>query len=34
MGKKCSTYGECFYYASRAKTKAAQILVTNHALLS
>ena len=32
MVKKCSKFNECFYYAARAKMKAASVLVVNHAL--
>jgi ATP-dependent DNA helicase DinG len=32
LGKKCANFDACFYYASRAKMKAAQVLVVNHAL--
>ncbi|MBM79522.1 MAG: helicase [Planctomycetaceae bacterium] len=32
MGKKCSTYNECYYYAARRRVWNADILVVNHAL--
>jgi ATP-dependent DNA helicase DinG len=32
MGKKCPTYGRCFYYRARRRVQNAQILVVNHAL--
>lgn len=32
MGRKCPTYGDCFYHAARRRVQHAQILVVNHAL--
>ena len=32
LGKKCSTYDKCFFYAARQRAKNATILVVNHAL--
>ncbi|HYO24286.1 MAG TPA: ATP-dependent DNA helicase, partial [Lacipirellulaceae bacterium] len=32
MGRRCPTYGKCFYYADRRRVQHAQILVVNHAL--
>ena len=33
LGRRCPTYGKCFYYADRRRMQHAQILVVNHALL-
>lgn len=33
LGKNCSTYKECFYYAARAGAWNADLLIVNHALL-
>ncbi len=33
MGRKCPTYGQCFYYRARRRMHNAQLLVVNHALL-
>ncbi len=32
LGRKCPTYGDCFYYQARRRMQNAQILVVNHAL--
>ena len=32
MGRKCETYGKCFYYKARRRSRHAQILIVNHAL--
>ncbi len=32
MGRKCPSYGTCFYYKARRRIQNAQILVVNHAL--
>ena len=32
LGRKCPTYGNCFYYRARRRIHNAQILVVNHAL--
>jgi ATP-dependent DNA helicase DinG len=32
MGRRCPTYGKCFYYQDRRRVQHAQILVVNHAL--
>lgn len=32
LGRKCRTYGDCFYYKARRRVQGAQILVVNHAL--
>ena len=32
MGRRCPTYGKCFYYHDRRRAQNAQILVVNHAL--
>ncbi len=32
-GKKCSYFGQCFYFKARQKWEKAQIVVANHALL-
>jgi len=32
MGRRCPTYGSCFYYQARRRVQNAQILVVNHAL--
>ncbi|MBN2476985.1 MAG: helicase [Pirellulales bacterium] len=32
MGRKCPTYGQCFYYQARRRVQNAQILIVNHAL--
>lgn len=32
MGRKCPTYGKCFYYAARQRLQNADILIVNHAL--
>jgi ATP-dependent DNA helicase DinG len=32
LGRKCTTYDKCFYYAARRRAQGAQILVVNHAL--
>src|SRR5215212_8521676 len=33
LGRRCPTYGKCFYYKDRRRVQNAQILVVNHALL-
>lgn len=33
LGRKCPTYGKCFYYQARRRMQNAQLLVVNHALL-
>jgi ATP-dependent DNA helicase DinG len=33
-GKKCSYYGDCYYFTARQRWSQAQIIVTNHALLA
>ncbi len=33
LGRRCPTYGKCFYYQDRRRVQHAQILVVNHALL-
>lgn len=33
-GKHCGKYGECFYYLAKAARADADVLITNHALLS
>lgn len=32
LGKKCTTYKECFFYAARQRAKNATIILVNHAL--
>jgi ATP-dependent DNA helicase DinG len=32
LGKKCKTYGDCFFYKARHGLKEAHVLVVNHAL--
>ena len=32
-GKHCPFYGNCFYYQAKEERKAADVLITNHALL-
>lgn len=32
LGKKCPTYGDCFYYKARRRISTANLLVVNHAL--
>jgi ATP-dependent DNA helicase DinG len=32
LGKKCPTYGDCFYYQARRRIWDADVLVVNHAL--
>lgn len=32
LGKKCSTYKECFYFQARRRVGSANILIVNHAL--
>lgn len=32
-GQHCPFYAECFYYAARARMQAADVIVSNHALL-
>lgn len=32
MGRKCPTYGRCFYQSARREMERANLLVTNHAL--
>lgn len=32
LGRKCPTYGKCFYYAARQRLQNADILIVNHAL--
>jgi len=32
MGRKCPTYGDCFYYRARRRIHNAQILIVNHAM--
>src|SRR4051812_12342028 len=32
LGKKCKTFGECFFYKARQGVAAAHILIVNHAL--
>ena len=32
LGRSCTTYNKCFYYAARRRAQNAQILVVNHAL--
>jgi ATP-dependent DNA helicase DinG len=34
LGKKCPTYKKCFYYKSRTDSEEADIIITNHALLT
>ena len=34
LGKKCTTYKECFFYAARQRAKNATIILVNHALFS
>ena len=33
LGRKCKTYGKCFYYRARRRVQNAQVLIVNHALL-
>ena len=33
MGRKCATYGDCFYFQARRRMSHAQLLIVNHALL-
>ena len=33
LGRKCGSYGHCFYYQARRRVFNAQVLVVNHALL-
>ena len=32
LGRRCPTYGDCFYYAARRRVSNADIIVVNHAL--
>lgn len=32
-GKHCSLYADCFYYDAKAQRQAADVIITNHALL-
>ncbi|HEY2785057.1 MAG TPA: helicase C-terminal domain-containing protein [Fimbriiglobus sp.] len=32
LGRKCPSYGDCFYYKARKAAQAANLLVVNHAL--
>ncbi len=32
LGKKCDTYGQCFFYRARRRSQHATILLVNHAL--
>lgn len=32
LGRKCSTYTKCFYYAARRQIETADLLIVNHAL--
>lgn len=32
-GKHCGHYADCFYYAAKAERQAADVIITNHALL-
>ena len=32
LGKKCDTYGKCFYYKARRQLADAQVMIVNHAL--
>lgn len=32
LGKKCKTYGECFFFKARQGVQAAHLLIVNHAL--
>jgi ATP-dependent DNA helicase DinG len=32
LGKKCTNYGECFYYNARRRISGANLLLVNHAL--
>ncbi|MAT69596.1 MAG: helicase [Planctomycetaceae bacterium] len=32
MGRRCPTYGKCFYYADRRRVQHANVMVVNHAL--
>jgi len=32
LGRSCSTYKECYYYAARRRMQNAQVLIVNHAL--
>ena len=32
MGRRCGTYGKCFYYRARRRVQNAQVLIVNHAL--
>jgi ATP-dependent DNA helicase DinG len=32
LGKKCKTFGECFFYKARQGVSAAHLLIVNHAL--
>lgn len=34
LGKKCPTYKQCFYYKSRTSAEEADIIITNHSLLT
>jgi ATP-dependent DNA helicase DinG len=34
LGKKCRTYKQCFYYKSRTDSEEADIIITNHSLLT
>jgi len=34
LGKKCPTYKKCFYYKSRTDSEEADIIITNHSLLT
>ncbi len=33
LGRRCPSYGKCFYYKARRRVQNAQVLVVNHALL-
>lgn len=32
LGRRCATYGDCFYYRARRRVRNADVLVVNHAL--
>ncbi len=32
LGRKCSTYNDCFYYKARKRISSANLLIVNHAL--
>lgn len=33
LGRRCPTYGKCFYFKARRRVQNAQILIVNHAIL-